>query len=136
MLDSTYNQFTERIQEDGSLSQSDRLFALFLHHECYKRGGEVHMTVRDLGKEVHISTSAVSHAIPRLHAAGYIQADMRRRERPKERQKPDEEERMEEYGYELWHITVPALTAFLSQVLHHQYTANGLTISVYIHKNE
>lgn len=132
MLDSTYSQFTERIQEDGSLSQADRLLALFLHHECYKRGGEVHMTVRELGKEVHISTSAVNNAIPRLHTAGYIQAEMRRRERAR----ADDEERTEEYGKELWHITVPALTAFLSQVLHHQFTANGLTISVYIQRNE
>ncbi len=135
MLDSTYNQFTERIKEDGSLSQADRLLALFLHHQCYEEGGEIHRTVRNLGKEVHISTSSVNAGIPRLRDAGYIQAEMRRRERPKERQKPDEEG-IEEYGHELWHITVPALTTFLSQVLHHQYTTNGLTISVYIQKNE
>lgn len=125
MLDSTYNQFTEWIKEDGSLQQADRLLALFLHHQCYEERGEIHVTVRDLGKEVHMSTSAVNAGVGRLHEAGYIQAEMRRRKR----------ETGEEYGHELWHITVPALTDFLSQVLHHEFTTNGLTISIYIHKN-
>lgn len=123
MLDSIYHAYVKRVIEDGTLPQIDRLLAIFLFCYSINEGGEIHLTVRDLGIVFHVSPAAVGEGIERLRTAGYIEAEKRRQR----------DARGRPHGKEIWHIRVPALAA-LSEIVQQEFTLGDFRIQVYIQK--
>ena len=123
MLDSIYHAYVKRVIEDGTLPQIDRLLAIFLFCHSIDQGGELHLTVRDLGTLFHVSPAAVGEGIERLQIAGYIEAEKRRQR--------DARGRL--VGKEIWHIRVPELVA-LSEMVQQEFTIDDFRIYVQIRK--
>jgi hypothetical protein len=123
MLDSIYHSFVKRVIDDGTLPQIDRLLVVFLFCHSVNQGGEIHLTVRDLGKVFHVSPAAVGEGIERLRVAGYIEAEKRRQQDTRGRPR----------GKEIWHIRVPAL-APLSETIQQEFIIDDFRINVQIRK--